>query len=131
MKHEVTLVVFYDVPSLNSWQRMHWRDRVRHKKDLAVMLGESFWSLTEKQWEELRSFTPLKKARLEIEAFKQRDVMDDDNLCIKALVDAVKTAGLIVDDSRKYVRIKAKSGKRPRGAEPFARVTLKWNEPKR
>jgi hypothetical protein len=75
-----------------------------------------------------RSFTPLRKSELEIIAFRRRP-LDPDNVCVKALVDVLKKADIIVDDSGDHVSLKVSSiGGHLAGNDPFTMVYVRWED---
>lgn len=94
-------------PSLNEWQRMHWRDRVN--------LGDRM-KVVARFVAQKHGPHPAEPARVEITRHSV-GVLDQDNLVggCKPLVDALVSAGLIVDDSPQWLSASYMQAKAERG----------------
>lgn len=92
-------IIIPDVPpSLNVWQRMHWRKRGRLTRrfgDLLVACGAR----------DVPEATGQKR-KVSIIEYRKR-MLDKDNLYggVKPLVDAIKRLGLVVDDNEAWCEL--------------------------
>ena len=85
-------------PSLNRYKRMHWGAQKR--------LRDQYETLIRHQMRSLDRARPHQFRRVKIERYGSR-LLDVDNFVggCKPLIDALSRAGIIWDDSIRYVRV--------------------------
>jgi hypothetical protein len=99
VKAHPELIIPREVPSQNVRDRLHWRDRHRDMKA---------WLVLVRMAANVAGIPAHggKRRRVRIEAYRIRKCADRANLIggCKGLIDAITTAGLIVDDSEKWAQ---------------------------
>jgi Holliday junction resolvase RusA-like endonuclease len=87
--------------SINALMRIHWRYRQKHSK---LWNDEVFFALHQAGY--LQPRTPYAKAKVTIHRAGRRE-LDPDNLVasIKVVVDALRYAHVLVDDSPKHIKL--------------------------
>lgn len=95
-----TLVIPDAPPSLNVLLRMHWRDRAALAKNWQRQVWYELCQVLD------RPFKPLERASVTIERRSPR-MTDADNCygACKVCVDALKVAGVIIDDSPEHIAL--------------------------
>lgn len=104
----IEIEIPYATPSLNRWQRMHFHERRRVKKEMVMIVGLALHGRV--GWR-----TAARKREVKITRYSAR-TLDVDNLVggCKPLVDALVTAGVLVDDSPEWVTVTYAQGKERR-----------------
>lgn len=97
----ITLTIPELTPSLNKTQRQHWTILARNRKRWSMLV------LVAKSEAEIWKLPLIRRARVTIERHGGKQ-LDEDNLAggAKAAVDALKSNGLIVDDSPDHVQLR-------------------------
>jgi hypothetical protein len=97
-------VIALEIPRIHLGQnrmlRTHWAVRRKQQKSWT----NEIWG----EWMQLqgRPPTPLTYlAQVTVDRRTPRQLLDDDNVCAKFIMDGLKQAGIIFDDSPKYVRV--------------------------
>jgi Holliday junction resolvase RusA-like endonuclease len=105
----VTICVPREIPSLNRFMRQHWTERLKERNawraDL-YLIGMAH----ERAW--LKSVAAKKRIRVEICSERKR-LLDQDNLCVKHVLDALVHAGFIADDSPEHIELVVTQVKSP------------------
>ncbi len=109
------LLIPFPTPSLNQYLAMHWRTRAKLKSKMLMAVLTQHTVAARVGWS--RNWVVFavgldKKALVRITRYGSR-MLDDDNFRggAKPLVDALKDAGLIVDDSPKWMTAEYKQVK--------------------
>jgi hypothetical protein len=96
----VSIIIPYEVPSLNKTAKMHWAAKSRINNQLVVLIRARSAGIVPPP--------DGSRRRVHIIAYRKRLMSDSsDNLPggAKGLRDAIKRAGLLIDDSDKYADI--------------------------
>ncbi len=103
-------------PSLNETLRWHWATARKHANKWLMAI----WAHTNREW-----LTDDKRRRLTIERRGKR-LLDEDNLAggAKIAIDSIKSIGLIVDDSPKWLELHMRQSKLAKGEAPHTIFTL-------
>jgi Holliday junction resolvase RusA-like endonuclease len=92
--------ILWEVPSQNVRERQHWSKAHRERKMLTNIIAAHRIVLPPMPAHQT-------KRQIRITAYRKRRIADDANFrggC-KGLLDAMKQAGLIVDDSDKHIQV--------------------------
>lgn len=96
------LIVHGQLPGRNEWikaDRRHWAAGGKLKKQATELVA----------WEAaIQHIKPVEKCHITIQCFEPDMRRDSDNVqtgAVKPILDGLKMAGIIKDDSRKYVRV--------------------------
>ena len=108
------LTISLPIISANKLLRMHWAKRAKIQRDYFYAIMAQWWNIG-------NFLSPVrikKKKKVIITSYRKR-LLDKDNLYAgaKCLGDALKKAGLIWDDSPKWINLEVKQavdGKNPR-----------------
>ncbi|MCK6488314.1 MAG: hypothetical protein L6R48_08300 [Planctomycetes bacterium] len=94
----IRLVLVGETPSLNQYARTHWRQKHRQTKG---------WELMARSQASIEDLQVQCRRAVRITSYRARLITDHDNLVggAKGLPDALKRAGLLVDDSRAWCDI--------------------------
>lgn len=97
-------------PSPNCYVRAHWTTYQKIKKHWALLVLEAIQTSG-------KPITPLPRARVRIMRFGAQQ-LDPDNATAaqKPLIDALKSNGMIEDDSAEHIELHVGQGVRPKGA---------------
>ena len=96
---KLTLTIPSVPPSLNIWQRMHWRRRRRTQRAWDWSIRAALANQGEIPFE-----LPLLKSRVRVRyIFKTNRRRDLDNFSPKVLMDSLRHCGVILDDSTQHV----------------------------
>lgn len=115
--------IHYQVPSQNVCERRHWTKRRKEQTDLAWMIKANA-----PKWRQAKG-----QHYLFINAVRKRLISDYANLVggCKGLVDALVTAGLLVDDSEKWVKVRYGQvlvSQMPGASAPFTEIEITEGE---
>lgn len=94
----IRLVLVGETPSLNQYARAHWRQKHRQTKG---------WELMARSQVSIEDLAQQRRRAVRITSYRARLITDHDNLVggAKGLPDALKRAGLLVDDSSAWCAI--------------------------
>lgn len=105
-------------PSLNTWQRMHWRTRKRAQDQIRLALLAELSAL-----KRLRTRAPDYAVAVTVRRSYRSRPMDMDNLyaSCKPLLDALKGLAQIADDSPEWCELRCEQ---EQDARPWTRVRV-------
>jgi hypothetical protein len=90
--------IFFDLPKISSnqiYSGMHWKKR----NDLAKRYHNEIWYLVKKN-----NLPKIKKKCKIIFGFMNSFDTDNNFFMVKMVIDGIKYSGILIDDSRKYVK---------------------------
>jgi hypothetical protein len=111
-----------ELPSLNTWQRMHWTARRRLKDAVKTRVFSA----------SIRAGAPRaeqRRATVTVNMVRKRRIMDADNLfgSLKALMDALVYYGILEDDSMEWIDVTITQEPR-RGRPVSVTVEIEYEE---
>ncbi|WP_444886024.1 hypothetical protein [Microbulbifer sp. PSTR4-B] len=114
----------------NQWERLHFRQRTKYKKDMAMDVA----MLLRQQGINLEKWQPMKACTVEILRGSSALPDWDGLFCVKAPLDVLPTyhekvrphgLGVIQDDNMKCIReLTVRAVKIPRKSQPFTQVRI-------
>ena len=112
----------FEVPSQNVTMRQHWAKTAKMNTRLLMTIKCMI-----KESHKVSADHPIKR-RVKIIAYRKRFISDHSNLVggCKGLIDAIKRAGLLVDDSDQWMRAEywqSKASESPTG-KPYTIITI-------
>lgn len=113
MIHQIFFEVFTPLPTLNKLLRLHWAAKAKIQKTLAAEVALIVREMESHDDEIPVGFLGQREKRVVVIMLRRKKLMDEDAKygAVKPLLDAIKKAGLIYDDSPEWLTLRVNQEK--------------------